>query len=48
VLKGNFAKGFVCNKGVYGLDVHNDPNRLNEPLSNQAHMASIPVEVSRH
>ncbi|MFP6835332.1 MAG: molybdopterin-dependent oxidoreductase [Pseudomonadales bacterium] len=26
------SKGFVCNKGIYGLDVHNDPDRLNVPL----------------
>jgi len=26
------SRGFVCNKGIYGADVHNDPDRLNEPL----------------
>ncbi len=26
------SKGFVCNKGIYGLDVHNDPDRLKVPL----------------
>lgn len=26
------SKGFVCNKGIYGADVHNDPDRLNQPL----------------
>ena len=26
------SKGFVCNKGIYGLDIHNDPDRLREPL----------------
>ncbi len=26
------SKGFVCNKGIYGLDVHNDPDRLRVPL----------------
>ena len=26
------SKGFVCNKGIYGLDVHNDPDRLRTPL----------------
>ena len=26
------SEGFVCNKGIYGLDLHNDPDRLREPL----------------
>ena len=26
------SKGFVCNKGIYGLDIHNDPDRLKYPL----------------
>jgi anaerobic selenocysteine-containing dehydrogenase len=26
------SKGFVCNKGIYGADIHNDPDRLNHPL----------------
>jgi anaerobic selenocysteine-containing dehydrogenase len=26
------SKGFVCNKGIYGADVHNDPDRLSHPL----------------
>jgi len=26
------SKGFVCNKGIYGAEVHNDPDRLNHPL----------------
>ena len=26
------SKGFVCNKGLYGADIHNDPDRLNVPL----------------
>lgn len=26
------TKGFVCHKGLYGLDIHNDPDRLNVPL----------------
>ena len=30
------SKGFVCNKGIYGLDVHNDPDRLNHPLKRTA------------
>jgi anaerobic selenocysteine-containing dehydrogenase len=25
------SKGFVCNKGIYGLDIHNDPDRLKAP-----------------
>lgn len=30
------SKGFVCNKGIYGLDIHNDPDRLNHPLKQVA------------
>ncbi|MGI9326120.1 MAG: molybdopterin-containing oxidoreductase family protein [Pseudomonadales bacterium] len=26
------SKGFVCNKGIYGKDLHNDPDRLRYPL----------------
>ncbi len=26
------SRGFVCNKGIYGADVHNDPDRLDTPL----------------
>ena len=26
------SQGFVCNKGIYGLDIHNDPDRLRVPL----------------
>ncbi len=26
------TKGFVCHKGIYGLDIHNDPDRLDRPL----------------
>ena len=26
------SKGFVCNKGIYGADLHNDPDRLKVPL----------------
>lgn len=26
------SRGFVCNKGIYGAEVHNDPDRLNQPL----------------
>ncbi len=26
------SKGFVCNKGIYGADVHNDPDRLSYPM----------------
>lgn len=25
------SKGFVCNKGIYGADMHNDPDRLRFP-----------------
>jgi anaerobic selenocysteine-containing dehydrogenase len=30
------SRGFVCNKGIYGADVHNDPDRLNYPLKQTA------------
>jgi len=30
------SKGFVCNKGIYGLDIHNDPDRLRYPLKRVA------------
>jgi anaerobic selenocysteine-containing dehydrogenase len=30
------SKGFVCNKGIYGLDIHNDPDRLRVPLKRVA------------
>lgn len=30
------TKGFVCHKGIYGLDIHNDPDRLNVPLRRTA------------
>ena len=30
------SKGFVCNKGIYGLDIHNDPDRLNYPMKQVA------------
>jgi anaerobic selenocysteine-containing dehydrogenase len=26
------SQGFVCNKGLYGADLHNDPDRLKVPL----------------
>ena len=26
------SKGFVCNKGIYGADMHNDPDRTRVPL----------------
>ncbi|MFK7912302.1 MAG: molybdopterin-dependent oxidoreductase [Pseudomonadales bacterium] len=26
------SKGFVCNKGIYGKDLHNDPDRLRYPM----------------
>jgi len=30
------SKGFVCNKGIYGADIHNDPDRLSHPLKRTA------------
>ncbi|MEE8079112.1 MAG: molybdopterin-dependent oxidoreductase [Pseudomonadales bacterium] len=30
------SKGFVCNKGIYGFDIHHDPDRLNYPLKKNA------------
>lgn len=30
------SRGFVCNKGLYGADLHNDPDRLNVPLKRVA------------
>ncbi|MEZ5550764.1 MAG: molybdopterin-dependent oxidoreductase [Pseudomonadales bacterium] len=30
------SEGFVCNKGIYGLDMHNDPDRLRFPLRRTA------------
>ena len=30
------SKGFVCNKGIYGADLHNDPDRLRHPLRRTA------------
>jgi anaerobic selenocysteine-containing dehydrogenase len=30
------SKGFVCNKGIYGADIHNDPDRLQFPLKRVA------------
>ena len=30
------SKGFVCNKGIYGADLHNDPDRLRYPLRRAA------------
>lgn len=30
------SEGFVCNKGIYGLDMHNDPDRLRVPLRRRA------------
>ena len=26
------TKGFACHKGIAGLDVHDDPDRLSQPL----------------
>ena len=30
------SKGFVCNKGIYGADMHNDADRLRHPLKRNA------------
>lgn len=30
------SRGFVCNKGLYGADLHNDPDRLKVPLERVA------------
>lgn len=30
------SQGFVCNKGLYGADLHNDPDRLKYPLKRVA------------
>ena len=30
------SQGFVCNKGLYGADLHNDPDRLRVPLKRVA------------
>lgn len=30
------TQGFACQKGIYGLDIHNDPDRLNVPLRRTA------------
>jgi anaerobic selenocysteine-containing dehydrogenase len=37
------SKGFVCNKGLYGADIHNDPDRLNVPLKRVAPGCFEPV-----
>ena len=37
------SKGFVCNKGIYGLDIHNDPDRLRQPLKQVAPGAFEPI-----
>jgi anaerobic selenocysteine-containing dehydrogenase len=26
------SRGYVCNKGIYGAEIHNDPDRLSHPL----------------
>ena len=30
------TKGFACHKGIAGLDIHHDPDRLNQPLRRTA------------
>ena len=37
------SKGFVCNKGIYGLDIHNDPDRLQTPLRKAADGSFEPI-----
>jgi anaerobic selenocysteine-containing dehydrogenase len=37
------SKGFVCNKGIYGLDIHNDPDRLRTPLKRNASGELAPI-----
>ncbi|HAR31190.1 MAG TPA: formate dehydrogenase, partial [Gammaproteobacteria bacterium] len=37
------SRGFVCNKGIYGLDIHNDPDRLTHPLKRTAAGEFVPV-----
>ena len=37
------SRGFVCNKGLYGADIHNDPDRLNVPLKRVAPGCFEPV-----
>jgi len=35
------TRGFVCHKGIYGLDIHNDPDRLKVPLKRSASGAFV-------
>ncbi len=37
------SKGFVCNKGIYGKDIHNDPDRLRYPLKRNAQGEFEPI-----
>jgi anaerobic selenocysteine-containing dehydrogenase len=37
------SRGFVCNKGIYGADIHNDPDRLSHPLKRNASGAFEPI-----
>ena len=30
------TKGFVCHKGIFGRDIHHDPDRVNQPLRRNA------------
>ena len=30
------TKGFACHKGIFGLDIHHDPDRVNQPLRRNA------------
>ena len=37
------SRGFVCNKGIYGADMHNDPDRLRVPLKRMPDGEFVPV-----
>lgn len=37
------SKGFVCNKGIYGADLHNDTDRLRTPLKRTASGVFVPI-----
>ena len=38
------SKGFVCNKGIYGLDIHNDPDRLRTPLKRMTNGEFVAID----
>src|SRR5262252_9730332 len=37
------SHGFVCNKGIYGADIHNDADRLRVPLKRDASGKFAPI-----